>query len=248
MVQSVKITKFCAILLALLCALSASACSPGDGAEDVSAEGSDAAGPGPVAESEATVGLADENVDDTPAASPGMEQTGQSPPPSADTTVTLIGDSVVLGGVDAVKEAVPGIDIRARNDRQLAGPGLDTLRQEEADGELGQIVVLALGTNFVTRGDIDEAMQVIGPERQVVFVNAYRGRADYIEEVNEAISEAAADNASNFTIADWYGYVSSHPDTKLASDDCHLTKSSAADYAKVIRAGVDSAAAKLREA
>jgi hypothetical protein len=159
--------------------------------------------------------------------------------------VTLIGDSVVLGGVDAVKDAVPGIDIRARNDRQLAGPGLDMLKQEEADGELGQVVVLALGTNFVTGDDIGKAMDIIGSDRQVVFVNAYRGNADYIGEVNEAISEAAEAHPSNFTIADWYGYVTSHPDIKLASDDCHLTKSSAGDYATVIKSGVDSAAAKL---
>jgi hypothetical protein len=174
----------------------------------------------------------------------GVEQS-DAPPAGADIRVTLIGDSVVLGGVDAVKAAVPGVEIRARNDRKLAGCGLDMLKKEAADGELGQIVVLALGTNFVTVDDIDKAMAVIGNDRQVVFVNAYRGGAGYIDEVNKAISEAAGSHSSNFTIADWHGYVASHPNIKLAPDNCHLTKSSAEDYANVIKTGVDSAAAKL---
>jgi hypothetical protein len=179
-------------------------------------------------------------------ASDSSDNKGQGDALPEDITVTLIGDSVVLGGVAAVKEAALGIDIRARTDRKLSGAGLDLLKQEETDGNLGRIVVLALGTNFVTKDDIDNAMAVIGSERQVVFVNAYRGDSDYITEVNAAITEAAQAYPANFTIADWYGYVTSHPEIKLASDKCHLTKSSAADYAAVIKAGVGEAISKLK--
>jgi hypothetical protein len=223
-----------------------SACAQGDGADAASGSAAGATAEESGGDAGATTGSAADATAERDASDSAID-TGQSSAPSAGGAirVTLIGDSVVLGGVDAVKNAVPEIDIRARNDRQLAGPGLDMLKQEEADGELGQIVVLALGTNFVTVDDIDSAMKIIGPDRQVVFVNAYRGAAGYIGEVNDAIAKAAEANASNFTIADWYGYVTSHPDIKLASDDCHLTKSSAEDYANVIKAGVDSAAAKL---
>jgi hypothetical protein len=217
----------CAVILVSVFMCLASACAQGGGAAPASGSVTDVAAPGDASESAADAGQA------------------PAPPADGDIRVTLIGDSVVLGGVDAVENAIPDIDIRARNDRQLAGPGLDMLRKEAADGALGQIVALALGTNFVTKDDIDKAMEIIGPDRQVVFVNAYRGNADYIGEVNEAISEVAAANPSNFTIADWYGYVTAHPGVKLASDDCHLTKSSAEDYANVIRGGVDIAAAKL---
>ncbi|MDR1291891.1 MAG: hypothetical protein LBJ91_00640 [Clostridiales Family XIII bacterium] len=232
------------LILALVCVCLSSACSQGDGgAASGPAAGVIDSGPAVgVTASGSAAGVASGG-----ASSGNAAGTGQSAalPADGDVRVTLIGDSVVLGGVDAVKRAIPGVDIRARNDRKLDGPGLDMLRREAAGDELGQVVALALGTNFVTKDDIDEAMEIIGPGRQMVFVNAYRAGAAYIDEVNEAISEAAAAHPSNFTIADWYGYVVSHPDVKLASDDCHLTKSSAEDYANVIRAGVDSAVAKL---
>jgi len=158
--------------------------------------------------------------------------------------VTLIGDSVVLGAVDAVKAAIPGIDILARTDRELSGPGLDLLKQEAADGQLRDIVVLALGTNNLSEDDLNKALGVIGTDHQVVFVNAYRRGASYVETVNETIDKVAAANESHFTVADWYGYVTSHKDIKLAADGCHLTPTSAEDYADVIKAGVDEARAK----
>ncbi|MDR1134532.1 MAG: hypothetical protein LBL05_10240 [Synergistaceae bacterium] len=238
-----KTIKVC-LILALVCVCFASACSQGNGGGSASESATSGSAAG------VTAGGVSSETATAAGQSTAPTDSGQSaaPPAPGDIRVTLIGDSVVLGAVDAVKAAVPGVDIRARNDRKLAGPGLNMLKREAAGGELGQIVALALGTNFVTRGDIDRAMEVIGPNRQVVFVNAYRANAGYINEVNKTISEAAEAHSSNFTIADWHGYVVSHPGTKLASDGCHLTKSSAVDYAKVIKAGVDRAAAKVAAA
>jgi hypothetical protein len=223
----------CAVLLVVCFALYASACGGGEtvgNESDSGNTGTETAAENPVAEA--------------PVEPSATADT--STPQDTAPTVTLIGDSVVLGGVNEVKAAVPGIDIRARTDRGLSGAGLDLLKEEAAGGKLGDIVVLALGTNSVKKDDIAKAMDVIGAERQVVFVNAYRGTSNYIKDTNEAIDDAATDYAGRFTVADWYGYVTSHPDIKLAADDCHLTKSSAADYAGVIKAGVDTAAAKLK--
>jgi hypothetical protein len=159
--------------------------------------------------------------------------------------VSLVGDSVPLGAVAQIEEALPGVKMLVRTDRDLAGPGLELLKQENADGELGDIVVLALGTSNLTAQDIENAIDVIGAERQIVFVNAYRGGASYIKKVNAAIDEVAASHQGSFTVADWYGYVESHQNIKLAEDNCHLTESSAADYASVIKAGVDAARGKI---
>jgi hypothetical protein len=191
----------------------------------------------------------DPDPNPTPNPNPDQNNAGQGAETDtakkfADLKITLIGDSVVLGGVDAMKEALPGIDIRAKNSRKLSGQGLDTLKQEKKDGKLGDIVILALGTNNITKDDITKAMDVIGKEKQVVFVNAYRGGSDYIKDVNAAI-DSAADKYSNFTIADWYGHVSSNKDIKLAADQCHLTSSSAKDYAEVVKAAAKKAAAKM---
>jgi hypothetical protein len=163
---------------------------------------------------------------------------------AADDSVSLVGDSVPLGAVPQLEAALPGVEMLVRTDRDLAGPGIELLKQEEAEGKLGGIVVLALGTSNLTKEDIDNAIGVIGKARQIVFVNAYRGGASYIEGVNAAIDEAAAEHPDSFTVADWYGYVESHPDLELAEDNCHLTESSAADYAALIKAAVDEAKAK----
>ncbi|MDR0519163.1 MAG: hypothetical protein LBG82_03820 [Clostridiales Family XIII bacterium] len=161
-------------------------------------------------------------------------------------SVSLVGDSVPLGAVMQIKEALPDVEMLVRTDRDLAGPGIELLKQEDAAGKLGDIVVLALGTSNLTARDIENALAVIGADRQCVFVNAYRGGASYIEKVNAAIYEVAAAHADSFTVADWYGYVKAHPDIKLAEDDCHLTESSAAYYAAVIKAGVDEAVGKAK--
>ena len=221
------------VLPAFLFALLITACGGNPAADDKALEPADSK-PGPSSAVPKGASDADEIED------------AESTTYIGDIKVTLIGDSVVLGGVDAVKEAVTGIDIRARNDRQLAGPGLDLLKKEKDEGKLGDIVVLALGTSNLTKDDIENAMEVIGPERQVVLVTAYRGNSDYINKVNNAIEEAAKNYPSNFNIADWYGYIISHPDIKLASDNCHLTKSSAKDYAEVIKSGVEAAASRLQ--
>jgi hypothetical protein len=161
--------------------------------------------------------------------------------------VTLIGDSVVLGAVDQIEELLPDIEMLARTDRGLSGEGLDLLKEEEADGKLKDIVVLSLGTNSLEKEDIDNALSVIGTERQIVFVNAYRGGAEkYIEQINKIIQDAADAHPDTFTVVDWYGYVTDNPDIGLAGDKCHLTESSAKDYADLIVKGIDEARAKVR--
>ncbi|MDR1495537.1 MAG: hypothetical protein LBS67_01265 [Clostridiales Family XIII bacterium] len=164
--------------------------------------------------------------------------------PDADASVSLIGDSVPLGAVPQIEEALPGAEMLVRTDRDLAGPGIELLKEENEAGKLGDIVVLALGTSNLTKANIDAAVEVIGEGRQIVFVNAYRGGAPYIEGVNAAIDEAAAERPDSFTVADWYGYVEAHPDLELAEDNCHLTESSAKDYAALIKSAVDEARVK----
>jgi hypothetical protein len=201
------------------------------------ADQADQAGLGQTPAEEASAAAQDSGAQS--AETPGAPKT-----PGAEFSVSLIGDSVPLGAVPQIEEALPGIDLLVRTDRDLAGPGIELLKQENAEGKLGDIVVLALGTSDLARENIENAIEVIGPDRQIVFVNAYRGGASYIKEVNAAIAEAAAAHEDSFTVADWYGYVEAHPDIELAEDNCHLTESSAVDYAAVIKAGVDEATEK----
>jgi hypothetical protein len=242
------------VLFTLFFVLALTSCAQTEGAGDKAADAS-----GGTAASQSGEAAADDN-----ASSPGaadQSEPGQAPAenapaqgqdaggqsggaPGAEPSISLIGDSVPLGAVTQIEEALPGIDLLVRTDRDLAGPGIELLKQENAEGKLGDIVVLALGTSDLTRENIENAIEVIGPDKQIVFVNAYRGGASYIKEVNAAIAEAAAAHESNFTVADWYGYVESHPDIELAEDNCHLTESSAPDYAGVIKVGVDEAKEK----
>jgi hypothetical protein len=158
--------------------------------------------------------------------------------------VTLLGDSVPLGAITQLKTQIPGVDLQVRTDRTLSGDGLKILKQEAKSNKLGQVVVIALGTNYLQPADIDNAMQVIGTSRQVVFVNAYQGDTDYIATVNATIA-AAAQKYPNFTVCDWHGYVVAHPSLKLATDNCHLTPSSAVDYATLIKTSVAQVESKM---
>ncbi len=84
--------------------------------------------------------------------------------------VFALGDSVMLGGADALRAAIPGIDVDAVESRQFhEAPGILALRAQA--GTLPGTVVVHLGTNGSLRGDTCDALVASLGDRRVILVN-----------------------------------------------------------------------------
>ena len=147
--------------------------------------------------------------------------------------VSMVGDSVMLGAYNALQDALPGCTVYAKVSRQLwdAYGVLDAL---ESGGQLGSIVVVALGTNGpFSVEDGQGIVDRIGPDRQIYWVTAYGTYLSWQEQSNSSIRAIAAQNP-NVTVIDWAAAAAQNPGW-LYSDGIHLQGDGQAAYAALIR-------------
>lgn len=118
------------------------------------------------------------------------------------TSVTMIGDSVTVRSTPELQKRLPGVVINAKVGRQLTtAPGL--VRAEMSQGRMGNVLVIALGTNGNGgAADLNAAIDAAGPHRKVVLVNIDAARS-WQDPMNRTIASVAADR-SNVTLADWH--------------------------------------------
>ena len=86
--------------------------------------------------------------------------------------VTAVGDSVMLGAVDALQEDIPKLTtIDARGSRQIQ-EATRVLERLRASGELGRVVIFHIGDNgAISDEDFDRVMEVLSGRREVLVVN-----------------------------------------------------------------------------
>jgi hypothetical protein len=114
---------------------------------------------------------------------------------------------------------VPGIDVEAAVSRQWA-EGENVLQQLRAEGRLGAVVIVALGTNGpITDADFNAMMSILAGASRVVFVNIVVDKP-WQDPNNEVLGDGVA-RYSNTVIADWRTLESQHPDW-VYSDGTHL--------------------------
>ena len=168
-------------------------------------------------------------VTETP--TPTQEAT---PVPTLNTAdVTMVGDSVMLGALSALQEALPGCTVDAKVSRQLwdAYGVLDAL---ESSGVLGSTVVLALGTNGpFSVEDGQGVIDRLGAERKIYWVTAFGTSLSWQEQSNDSIRTIAARNR-NVTVIDWSALAADHTEW-LYSDGIHLQGEGQQAYAGMIR-------------
>ena len=148
----------------------------------------------------------------------------------------MVGDSVMLGALSALQEALPGCTVDAKVSRQLwdAYAVLDAL---EASGQLGSIVVVALGTNGpFTVEDGQGIVDRIGPDRQIYWVTAFGTSLSWQEQSNSSIRALAEQNA-NVTIIDWAAAAAQNTGW-LYSDGIHLQGDGQQAYAALIQSAL----------
>jgi hypothetical protein len=133
--------------------------------------------------------------------------------------VTAIGDSVMLDYMDPLKTAIPGINVDAAVSRQWSD-GEAILKAIKAYGQLGQDVIVGLGTNGpITDSDFDNMMTILGGASRVVFVNVHVDRP--WQDPNNAVLASGVARYPNAVVADWATLAAQNP-AWFGADGTHL--------------------------
>ncbi len=133
--------------------------------------------------------------------------------------VTAVGDSVMLDYQDPLKASIPGIQVDASVSRQWT-EGESILAGLKAQGQLGALVVVGLGTNGpITATDVDDMMAILHGASRVVFVNVHVDRP--WQGPNNAVLAGAAARYPNVVVADWSTLAAQNPQW-FGADGVHL--------------------------
>ncbi|MDD6796040.1 MAG: hypothetical protein PUE01_11630 [Clostridiaceae bacterium] len=147
-------------------------------------------------------------------------------------TITIIGDSVMLGAAPSVKEKIPGCIIDAKKSRQ-AKECVGILKQLDKENKLGDTVVIALGVNGpFDKEEGQKILDYLGKRRKVYWVTAYGRGVKWQNSVNSTIEELAQEN-NNLRVIDWNSVGDSHK-SWFYSDGIHLNGEGQVGYADFI--------------
>jgi peptidoglycan/LPS O-acetylase OafA/YrhL len=149
--------------------------------------------------------------------------------------VTAIGDSVMLGAVDALQQDIPRLTtIDARGSRQIP-EATSVLRQLRASGKLGGVVIFHIGDNgAVTGEEFDEVMKVLSNTKLVLVVNTTVADGYQWAPNNKVLADSVARYPDRAVLVDWHARSAGHPE--YFWDGLHLTPRGANAYARLISA------------
>jgi peptidoglycan/LPS O-acetylase OafA/YrhL len=190
--------------------------------------------------------------DPEPAADTGGPATGDetSAAPSGDTRaeangrVSAIGDSVMLGARETLKEAIPGTRVDAAVSR-FPGAFIGKLKRYVNGNRLAPIVVLHAGTNGVMpEAMLREMLDIVSQTPRVIVLTTNMPRT-WRAPNNKVIRNVVPDYP-NAVLVDWYAASEERPEY-FTSDGIHLTAAGARAYADLIKAEVDKASADLSQ-
>lgn len=155
--------------------------------------------------------------------------------------VVFIGDSITLASTNELRELFPNCYIDAAISRHIQG-GLPAIQNFDAQGKLGKIVVVSLGTNGMIeefgrfQQEMQEILNYLGKDRKIFLVNIYyTPQSPYQAWLNtnhDYIKQLEADNDNVFAV-DWFSAISQQPE-EIMSDGIHPREGGSKIYAKVI--------------
>jgi hypothetical protein len=133
--------------------------------------------------------------------------------------VTVVGDSVTIDAQPALEAAIPNCVVDAQVGEQWA-TGESALQQLRSEGQLGAIVVVALGTNGpVDAGQFAQMMSVLSGTSRVVVVTNHAPPS--WEAQNNALFRSELSHYPTLRLADWDAAATSNP-SWLYSDETHM--------------------------
>src|ERR671938_689693 len=150
--------------------------------------------------------------------------------------VSAIGDSVMLGAVEALQQKMPNLGLlNAQGSRQPAA-AIDIMRQWRTAGYLGDAVVIDIGNNGpFTSEQFDEMMGVLAgvPKVLIVTLTVPPGVENPVAASNNTVLTEGAQRYPNAVLVDWHGASANHPEY-FSGDSTHLSLQGAQAYADLI--------------
>jgi peptidoglycan/LPS O-acetylase OafA/YrhL len=138
--------------------------------------------------------------------------------------VTIIGDSVTMGGKEHLLKTIDNLDADTVGMRKPS-EGLKVLTDKQNAGTLREYVVIALGTNGETnwQENIDNIIKTLKPGHRLIFVTPFdkRADADWWSSKICAYYRTLPEKYSFVTCADWAAAISSQVDL-LMEDGIHI--------------------------
>jgi peptidoglycan/LPS O-acetylase OafA/YrhL len=170
----------------------------------------------------------------SPSGSPGASAAAEDPPKrNPNGRLSAIGDSVMLGARNTLKETIRGTKVDAAVSR-FPGEFTGKLKRYVARDKLADVVVIHPGTNGILPNDmLRDMLDTLSDIPRVVLVNTAVQRP-WREPNNRAV-EKVAPKYDNGVVVDWYAESRDHPEW-FVSDGVHLTAKGARAYANLIKA------------
>jgi peptidoglycan/LPS O-acetylase OafA/YrhL/lysophospholipase L1-like esterase len=151
--------------------------------------------------------------------------------PPAPLAPLAIGDSVMLGAAE--KLAMNGIRVDAVVSRQ-AGEAVDVIRAYKASGQLGDVVIIHIGTNGeISQGVMQALLDELAATPRVLWLTARVDRG-WTEANNNLIRGVPTLYPGSMSVLDWNVVGNECVDDCFASDGIHLNKNGRIFYANKI--------------
>jgi hypothetical protein len=143
-----------------------------------------------------------------------------------------IGDSVMIGA--SRRLARKGFEVDAKCGRSPWG-GLYALQRRKARGELPEVVVLALGTNWwIDTRTIRRALRILGHRRTLFLVTPYRS---WRAVSNAPMRRAARRRPGRVRLVDWSSRAYRHR-AWFVGDGTHLRRAGVRGYSRLLKRAV----------
>lgn len=160
-----------------------------------------------------------------------------------DISLTLIGDSVMLGPRQYLSDNISNLYINAEGSRPLED-GANIIADMENTGNLGDLVILALGTN-AEKSPMSSLKKIINdfPEgKRLILVTCYDNRYPQPHPVSVAMKEIAK-KYDFVTLMEWEDYAIKNPSFYEGTDGVHFYGQSEAykAYLKLLNEAIDKA-------
>ncbi|ATF13195.1 acetyltransferase [Brevibacillus brevis X23] len=149
--------------------------------------------------------------------------------------ITVIGDSVMLDVAPYLEKLLPGIIVDAKIGRQMS-QAPDVIAQLKAKGQLGNRVVIELGSNGAfSKGQLDKLLQSLDGVEQIILVNS-RVPKPWESVVNKMLTETATAHP-HVILVDWYA-ASEGQSSYFYKDGVHPNKEGSQKYAALVASAI----------
>ena len=137
-------------------------------------------------------------------------------------------EEAFLEGISAISEQVTVSAAKNRQWYELRG----VIRELEAKGEIGEVVVVHLGNNgVIDESIVNDSLELLEEVRKVLLVNVRVPRR-WENKVNTLL-DGAVEEFENTELVDWYSISNSNPQY-FSKDGVHTIPSGARHYVDAI--------------